>query len=419
MRGSILAFVSSSAVLIGSAGLAHQPNVPADTELSGKTKKSSSFRFIDITTNYADPEVSTNVKMIGNYTRLILVRDDRDRGSPMQRRDPIDRLIKQKQTGKVVIARLSITKPNLSFSTTLGDITWVSGRKGQIAKSNVQLDTFVTPLFRVDPDTVIRIEFEVVNSAGTNISLASDALAIIGQFAKPAAAGGLINTENLPQLQRAATGLDTAISKFFKEEVTEKKAIEVTPLWLRTHPVKASIRLPFDWQVLTQGDDSEFGSWSVLAAAPRGTVFAPSTLELDDETRALFGAFDPKAARINGFQLTATKSLIEHLAGSEQVNAIMSDLQSAVADKNKAHQAEASQLLYAVLVAESQRLGFNEQDCIEIAQAFARSGRVRGNTRTALDELAKIAAAAKKASSKEEVDAEKSKDVRDPDTARP
>lgn len=365
-------------------------------ELNPKSE-TKSFRFISL--HFRDLQTSTPCAdgLTGNYTRLVLIRNDHDDGTPMERRDPIDRLLTQDQAGKVVIARLSLTQPTLTFTTTLGDISWVSGRKGQMSKANIQLDTFATPFFRVDPETVIKIEFEVVSSAGKNVTLASDALSIIGEFAKPAAGGGLINAENLPQLQRAATGIDAAISKFFKEEMSEKKSVELTPAKLSAQPLTATVRLPFGWEVVGNVDVKEFGSWTLLAEAPRKTVFPDSSLKLNDDEKNNFGPFDPDVARINGFHLTPSKTLIEHLSGSEQISAILSDLQTAVANKETGHQTEAAQLLYFTLVTEAHRLGFNMPDSVAIAQAFAKSGRVRGATQVALKNLTKKAEAAAEA----------------------
>ena len=350
-----------------------------------------SFRFIDLRLRDQSQDAFCYNNLVGNYTRLILVRDDRDSGIPMRRRAQIDRLVSEKQAARLVVGRLVLSKPNLSFTTSLADLTWVSGRKGQVSTSNIQLDTFATPLFRVDPETVIRVEFEVVSSAGTNVTLASDALSIIGQFAKPAAGGGLINAENLPQLQRTATALDSAISKFFKEQVSEKKTIEVTPTKLAAHPLKASVKLPFEWKVLGTFEDREFGSWTIYVEEARTSVFPANTLKMDTKTNDKFGPYSPQAAQINGFQLTPSKTLIEHLSGSQQVSAILSDLQTAVANNASEHRKESAQLLYAILVAEAQRLGFNMTDSVAIAMAFSQSGRIRGRAQEVLQELSEVA----------------------------
>lgn len=344
------------------------------------------FRFLDVRQRTIAPGRECPRRLIGNYTRLILVRDDHDQGAAMARRDSFDRLFADKQAGKLVIARLSLTKPNLSFTTTLGNISWSSGRKGQVSSADLQLSAFATPYFRVDRETVIRVEFEVVNTAGTNVTLASDALSIIGQFARPAAGGGLINAENLPQLQRTAASIDTAISKFFKEQVSEKKVLEMTPDELGVRPVTATVNLPFGWKVVGSGFDKNFGSWTLYEEEPQTSVFPPVSFNLPTAAKDKFGPYEPMAAIINGFQLTASKTLVEHLAGAEKVSAVLSDLQSDAAKDGK-HRKESVQLLYSVIVGEAQRLGFNMLDSVRIADAFAHSGRLRGDALAMIQQI--------------------------------
>jgi hypothetical protein len=353
----------------------------------------SSFRFLQLRQRDFDISNPCPRLMLGNYTRLMLVRDDRDEGAAMERRGWLDRALSEKKTGKVIIARLSLSRPSLTFVTTLGNISWISGPKGQVSSSDVELNAFATPYFRVDPDTTVHVEFEVVNSSGTNVSLASDALSIIGQFARPAAGGGLINAENLPQLQRAAAGVDSAISKFFREQINEKKSIELTPDQLGLRPVTATVKLPFGWNVVGGGRDKEFGSWTLYAEEPRTSVFGRPPFGLSQTIRDKFGPYDPWAAYINGFQLTSTKTLIEQLSGSDKVSAVLADLQSSSDSK---HQNESLRQLYAVLVSEAERLGFNILDSVRIADAFARSGRIRGITQEMFELMSSTATTAAK-----------------------
>ena len=364
----------------------------------------SSFRFLRLGLGDSPSYKDCVESLVGNYTRLRIERTDaKDDGHQMYRRSGFDRFFVGRRVSRLVVARAKLSRPALNSTVTLASVEWDSSKKGQISETSLNSNSFTTPFFRVDPDATIQIDLEVVNSSGASITLAIDAISIISDVAKPLGGANFINAENLPQLQRVATAVDTAISNFFKESVTERQGREMSLEALMLQPLKASVALPYEWTVLrripdlaTQGDKN-VGAWTIFVAKPRRSIFA--TQKSGEVCGAKSGPpyaqpyEDLTPTQIGQFPLTSTKTLLQHLAGSEQIGAAVTDLELAADATGSAKTSKQSnnfdlqtqaRELNLMIVTEAQRLGFNVPDAYAIAQAFAYSGRFHQAARDAL-----------------------------------
>ncbi|GAO39183.1 hypothetical protein SCH01S_28_00420 [Sphingomonas changbaiensis NBRC 104936] len=318
----------AAAILVTSTSAFAQAANPLDT---------AALRFLNVQIHHsAGRSCGQASDFADRYVRLKLVPADDTfdpQGRQMGSRWLVWRALIAKKASRVALARVSISKPELSSTATLANVSWNSGRKGEDARSDLEVEHFLTPFFRVDPQTVIKVTFDVTGSSGIEASFAGDALSIVNQAVKTSVApSDLVTPENLPQLQRGAAAIDRAVSQFFNQRVGESVT---RTLSLGDGEVTAAVSLPYDWSVFKK-KDFRIGSWRLVVDGPRPSIFSAVSLERPSrcgistyELNSIYKSIAPE--QINNFKVRDTETLEEHLSGMERVDSILTQIQVTVA----------------------------------------------------------------------------------------
>jgi len=244
----------------------------------------------------------------------------------------------------------------VSSSTTLSSIHRKSGKAGEEWITAIENGGVLLPYFRVDANTLIRVEADFESTREYNSSISADVLDIIKRASvliSPTAP--LITSQNKDRFNDAANFVDNSINGLLKVSIAEKPGVTVPFKDGQADQTLAVITLvvpgandPFP---TLQSPMVPIGQWTITAEQVRTSMLG----------RKEAGSFVPgsyTASSVMNFGVAEGKTLREAFAGSSSVTAARDALIAAPSDKSK----QPGRVFCRTIASEADGLGLSPMD---------------------------------------------------------
>lgn len=235
-----------------------------------------------------------------------------------EKRLPLIRYFFGKQADKVLKLKVTVKPLGVSSSTTLTSIHRKSSKTGEDWVTEVENDGVLLPYFRVDANSLVRIEADFQSTREYNSNISSESLGIIKRAsALISPAAPLITAQNKDRFNDAANFVDSSINGLLKVSITEKPSLAtfISPNGKKQPLAIVTLVAPWANDVYPErGGLIPVGQWTVWADELRASL-----LGVHNQNALVPGSYT--ASSVMNFSVSEEKTLKEALAGSSSVTA--------------------------------------------------------------------------------------------------
>lgn len=210
-----------------------------------------------------------------------------------EKRGWLDRVLSRETRTVTTVASITMRDPGLAFTIPLFSSTQASGSKiGNTWNTLYTSSSVESPLFRIGPNTGMTLHLSAkvskdVKSEG--VSLALKAVTTAVRIAAPAST--LVTSLSKPDVNNAATAIDSAISSLLSVDISEDLEVgRLVDSWTRESHIELFGCAPF---IRTEAGSTDpdtrcaqdvdldgakniaIGKWEISFACPRMSVFDP------------------------------------------------------------------------------------------------------------------------------------------------
>lgn len=295
-----------------------------------------------------------------------------------EHRSGLVRFFSDKELSRILSVKVTLKNPALETTTTLASATYKGvDNKGQEWSTEINGQMYLTPYFRIDSNSVARIDAGINATTVSKEQVSGKVLTILqGALQLAAPTSAILTTLTSQRFSQVSQFTGQSLSSLFSNQLVEKSSNDFTPdQWL--DGVKGNISiLTITGNFPLSGDVSDrktfrFGAWDIKASDPVISVFNAVPVsrpecgaELDCVAKAAFVALAP--SHVMNFRVTDDATLRQVLKADTGVSDALERL-----TKKSANIGEEARAVCNKIDDRMQAIGFNRYDAAAGVWAFS------------------------------------------------
>ena len=293
------------------------------------------------------------------------------------------RLVWRQEISRVLSVKIEIKNPDTSATSTIAASSYKTlGSKGETWDTEVHGKLFLTPLFRIDNNTVLRAEATLNATSIRKDQVSGSALSVMysaAQLLTPASA--LLTSFNAQDIDRASKFVSQTLSGLFSNSVTEKAAAEFASPYLGSADLGTiSAHFPSGKKIY-DNDISPIGRWKIKASPPTISVFSSvpvacglgnEACRLDAARKALADILPSKVLNfVVGPQITMRDALMTDATLSSTLDKLRKGAATGATGEAAQSIPDQARSICAQIEARANHIGLNRFDAAAVLWAFS------------------------------------------------
>jgi hypothetical protein len=311
-----------------------------------------------------------------------LCKPDKERCYADEHRGWWARIFGRREVSRVLSVKVKLQNPDMASTATLASASYADKQegKGETWNTEVNGELYLTPYFRIDSNSMVRIEARINASTTAQSQISGKALAIVqGATDLLSPGSSLLSTLTAPRLTEASQFMDAAISGLLSNELIENSASDFPQaLWFDDES-RADVLVTIDgWfpptHKLLDGNLNRIGQWRIRVDDPVISIFSPvkvGACAMEElEAPACIAVFKTlTSSQVLNFRITRDLTLKQTLLADGIVMSAVNQLKQP--KKSSASAQEAARILCVQIDEKAQVIGLNRVDAAALVWAFS------------------------------------------------
>ncbi|GEM_PF-710935 len=365
-------------------------NVDADPSAAAAVPRKDILPFLDFSLPQATPG---SAAFLDTYTRIYVEGENPQtvqaagagelqcRSAPGSRcyqdehRPLLARVAMDREFSRLISVRIELQNPDASTTTTLASSSYRSGgSKGETWETEAHGRLFLTPLFRIDSNTVLRAEAHLNATSSRKDQVSGPALAVLQNAARlMAPTTTLLTPLTAEDANTASRFFSQTLSELFSNSLSEKSSVDIGASRLGDQPIAQLTAYFPEGRHVYDRRLALIGTWNLMSSPPVISVFSDVTATCTPApgclaAQARMALAGVPAARILTFRVAPRVSIRDALAADASVGDAVLALRDA-----KAGQAlrDAARAACQRVDEKAHQLGLNRFDAAAVLWAYS------------------------------------------------